>query len=68
MDAVIGIIAIVVAILNVCLFFKLWGACNNIKRIADKYVPLPKERKIDPESLSEEEAEKIYKFQTRGKR
>ena len=63
MDAAFGIIAIIFAILNICLFFKLWGACNNIKRIADKYVPQPKERKTDPDSLSEEEAEKIYKEQ-----
>ena len=63
MDAVIGIITVVFAILNVCLFFKLWGACNNIKRIADKYNPQSKEKKIDPDSLSEEEAEDIYESQ-----
>lgn len=62
MDAVIGIIAIAVAILNICLFFKLWGACNNIKRLADKFSPQPKEEKFDPDSLSEEEAVKIYKY------
>lgn len=41
---VISFIAIVWAALNIILFFKLWGACNNIKRIADKY---------DPEGLEE---------------
>ena len=32
-------IALIAAILNAILFFKLWGACDNIKRIADKYAP-----------------------------
>lgn len=27
------------AILEIILFFKLWSACDNIKRIADKYDP-----------------------------
>lgn len=37
--ALLWIIAIIAAILNTILFFKLWGACDNIKRIADKYAP-----------------------------
>lgn len=40
---------IVGAILEIILFFKLWGACDNIKRIADKY---------DPEGLEERKANK----------
>lgn len=36
---------IVGAILEIILFFKLWRACDNINRIADKYAPdLEKER------------------------
>ncbi len=30
---------VVGAVLEIILFFKLWGACDNIKRIADKYDP-----------------------------
>lgn len=65
MDAAFGIIAIIFAILNICLFFKLWGACNNIKRIADKFAPQSKDRGVTPESLSEEEAQRIYESQTK---
>lgn len=32
-------LTLVWAVLDVILFFKLWGACDNIKRIADKYAP-----------------------------
>lgn len=39
------IATVVGAILEIILFFKLWKACNDIKRIADKYAPdLEKER------------------------
>lgn len=38
-------IALVVgAILEIILFFKLWSACDNIKRIADKYAPEKQDR------------------------
>lgn len=33
------ILAVIWGILCLILFFKIWGACNNIKRIADKYAP-----------------------------
>ena len=26
-------------VLNIILFFKIWEACDNIKRIANKYAP-----------------------------
>ena len=32
----IGIISVVWAILNIILFFKVWGMCNNVKLIATK--------------------------------
>ncbi len=30
------------SILCVILFFKIWGACNDIKRLAEKYAPIAK--------------------------
>lgn len=39
LSGVFFVIALIAAILNTILFFKLWGACDNIKRIADKYAP-----------------------------
>lgn len=45
----VSAIALLWAVLNIILFFKLWGACNNIKRIADKY---------DPEGKAERERAK----------
>lgn len=41
----VSAIALVWAVLNIILFFKLWGACNNIKRIADKYDPEGREER-----------------------
>ena len=26
-------------VLNIILFFKIWDACDNVKRIANKYAP-----------------------------
>lgn len=39
LSVIFWIVIVVVAILEAILFFKLWGACDNIKRIADKYAP-----------------------------
>lgn len=45
MEVALTVLGIAWGILNIILFFKLWGACNNIKRIANKYAPdLEKER------------------------
>ncbi len=32
------LVGIIVSVLNVILFFKIWNACNNIQLITDKYV------------------------------
>ena len=42
MNEFITIITLVAAVLNICLFFKLWGMCNNVRRFAYKL-----ERKLD---------------------
>lgn len=36
MDTLFTIICLVWGLLNLILFFKIWGACNNIKFIANK--------------------------------
>lgn len=36
---VILLLSVIWTILSVVLFFKVWGACDNIKRLADKYAP-----------------------------
>ena len=33
------VLCLIWGILNTILFFKVWNACNNVKRIADKYAP-----------------------------
>ena len=33
------VLCLIWGILNIILFFKVWNACNNVKRIADKYAP-----------------------------
>jgi hypothetical protein len=39
MEALIGIIIVIIGIAQIGLFFKLWGMCNNIIRIRDRSAP-----------------------------
>lgn len=39
MEGVIVVFGLIWSILSIILFFKVWGACNNIQRLADKYAP-----------------------------
>ena len=39
MDLLFFVIAIIFGILQIVLFFKVWGMCNNVERIADKFAP-----------------------------
>jgi hypothetical protein len=43
-------IIVIVCIFQVILFFKLWRACDNIKRIADKYAPEDNGKKKNSET------------------
>lgn len=63
------IIAAVWGILCIILFFKVWRACNDIKRIADKYAPdLEKEReKRNRPRSSVETKEELDKWLNEGK-
>ncbi len=36
---VLAVLSVIFFTLDIILFFKLWGACDNIKRIADRYAP-----------------------------
>ena len=38
MEAVIAIITLVCSVLNIILFFKIWGMTKNIKRIKDVFI------------------------------
>ncbi len=46
MDPILGILLFVWGVLNIILFFKIWGATNNIKKIKEKYVDF-----VEPSSL-----------------
>ncbi len=37
MNVIIAIIAIVWGVLNIVLFFKIWGMCNNVNRLANHF-------------------------------
>ncbi len=39
MEGFIVLVGLIWSILCIILFFKVWKACDNIQRIADKYVP-----------------------------
>lgn len=69
MDIALVILGIVWGVLNIILFFKLWRACDNIKRIADKYAPdleKERERRNRPRS-SVETKEELEKWLNEGK-
>ena len=46
MEELTILLSIVWGILCLMLFFKIWGACNAIKRLADKYAPEFESEKI----------------------
>lgn len=39
MEGFIVLVGLIWSILCIVLFFKVWNACNNIQRLADKYAP-----------------------------
>ena len=47
MGDLILLLSIVWAILSIVLFFKVWGACDNIKRLVEKYAPETKNNTPD---------------------
>ena len=42
MEDLLMLIGALVAALNLMLIIKIWGACNDIKRIANKFAPKEK--------------------------
>lgn len=58
----ISVIALIWAVLNIILFFKLWGACNNIKRIADKYDPHTRAQAGEQPQISSEDRNERNKW------
>ena len=39
LEGFILLLSFIWSILSIVLFFKVWKACNNIQRLADKYAP-----------------------------
>ena len=39
MDGFVVLLCLIWSVLCIVLFFKVWNACNNIQRLADKYAP-----------------------------
>lgn len=54
MEILLPIIGLVWIVLSIILFFKLWTACNDIRRIADKYDPEGKAAKEKAQQESED--------------
>ena len=44
METFTDITIIVGAILSLILFFKIWGMCNDVRALREKYAPKPKEQ------------------------
>lgn len=57
-EILLAIAGLVWFILNIILFFKLWGACDDIRRIADKYDP---EGKAQRDAAAKKASEEAYK-------
>jgi len=56
MEILLPIIALIWAVLNIILFFKVWRACDDIRRIADKYDPDGKAKREEEKRRREESA------------
>ncbi len=54
MEILLPILALIWAILNIVLFFKVWSACDDIRRIADKYDPDGKAKRESAKRASDE--------------
>ena len=39
MEGFVVLLGLIWSVLCIVLFFKVWKACNNIQRLADKYAP-----------------------------
>ena len=50
--ALLMIVLAIWAILNLILFFKIWGMTNNVKRLADKFAPEQQEPDTDKEETA----------------
>lgn len=65
--------SVVVAVLDGILFFKLWTACNDIRRIADKYDPKGKAererkaREYKPMFITPETKEEVERWLSEDK-
>ena len=48
MDILISVVIIVFGVLQIILFFKLWGMTNDIREIKEKYLSQTKAAKVEP--------------------
>lgn len=65
MDTLILIIGVIGSVLNIILFFKLWGACDNINRIAKKLTKNDKQTPTVAKPLSEKAHIEVQKARMR---
>lgn len=42
---ILTVVSVIAAVLQIILFFKVWGMCNDIKAIREKECPMTKEEK-----------------------
>lgn len=59
MEGLVVIVSVFFLILSIIILVRFFGLCSDVKRIADKINP--KVDKIDPDKISEEEAERIFR-------
>lgn len=43
MTTFLGIVSVVASVLQIILFFKIWGMTNDVKRLAEKFCPAEKQ-------------------------
>lgn len=53
MESFIDIVMIIGTILSLILFFKVWGMCNDVRALREKYVPKPKEQFQNDKDIDE---------------
>ena len=62
MEDLVVLAGLIWSILCIILFFKVWNACNNIKRLADKYAPESSKSKSSVSKSALETREDIDKW------
>ena len=62
MDLLFLVIAFIFGILQIMLFFKVWGMCDDVAKLADKFTPTSSKTPESREDLKQEIEDTKYRY------